>query len=74
MLGYSPRVTNMMLEVKNFTKIFDSMRIRLVNQSYPPNKFFGPPIGGVRGVTYNWHPYKSPYKRFRICKNCGSEV
>ena len=40
----------MMLEVKNFTKIFDSIRIRIVNQSYPPKKYFGPPIGGVRGV------------------------
>ena len=49
----------MMLEVKNFTKIFDSMMIRIVNQSYPPKKNFGPPIGGVRvvGVTYNWYPY-----------------
>ena len=40
----------MMLEVKNFTKIFDSMRIRIVNQSYPAKKYFGPPpIGGVGG-------------------------
>ena len=57
--GYSPRITNMMLEVNNFTKIVDSMRIRIVNQSYPPNKYFGPPIRGVRGVggTSYWHPY-----------------
>ena len=41
----------MMLEVNNFTKIFDSMRIRIVNQSYPPKKFFGPPIVGVMGVS-----------------------
>ena len=42
----------MMLEVKNFTILFDSMRIRIFNQSYPPNKFFGPPhgIGGVGGL------------------------
>ena len=40
----------MMLEVKNFTKIFDSMRIRIVNQSYPPKKYFGPPIGGLGGL------------------------
>ena len=49
----------MMLRVKNFTQKFDSMRIRIVNQSYPPKRYFGPPIGGVRGVgvTYNWYPY-----------------
>ena len=36
----------MILEVNSFPKIFDSR----VNQAYPPKKYFGPPIGGVRGV------------------------
>ena len=36
----------MILEVDSFQKIFDSR----VNQAYPPKKYFGPPIGGVRGV------------------------
>ena len=59
----------MILEVNSFPKIFDSR----VNQAYPPKKYFGPPIGGVRGVggTSNQHPYQSFYRGFRICKNLG---
>ena len=33
--GYFPRITNMILEFNSLPKIFDSMRIRIVNQSYP---------------------------------------
>ena len=53
------------------------MAIRIVNQLYPPKKYFGPlnkysgpPIGGVRGVrgTSNQPTYKSITRRFRICK------
>ena len=43
----------MMLKVKNFTEIFDSMRIRIVNQSYPPKNTLAPlsPLGvRVRGL------------------------
>ena len=40
---YSPIITNMILEVKSFPKIFDSMGIRIVNQSDPPkNTLSGP--------------------------------
>ena len=51
-MGYSPRVTKMILEVRNFTKIIYSLRIRIVNQSYPPNKFFGPPNKGLEVQGY----------------------
>ena len=39
----------------------------------PPKKYFGPPIGGVRGVwgTSNQPPYYSFYRGLRICKNLG---
>ena len=39
----------------------------------PPKKYFGPSIGGVRGVggTSNWHPYYSLIRRLGICKNIG---
>ena len=53
-MGYSPRITNMILDVNSLPKIFDSIRIRIVNQSCPPKKYFGPPIGGVRGVGGTW--------------------
>ena len=49
-LGYSPRMTKIILKVKSLPKIFDSMEIRMANQSYPPKKYFGHPIEGVRGV------------------------
>ena len=57
-LGYSSEINNMILEVNSFPKIFYSMGIRKVNQSYPPKKLLWPPIGGVSGVrrTANWHP------------------
>ena len=48
--GYSPRITEVLFKVKSFINIFDSMGVRIVNQSYPQKKYFGPPIGGVRGV------------------------
>ena len=49
-LEYSPRFTNMILEVKSLPKIFDSMSIRTVYQSYPPTETLWPPMGWVRGV------------------------
>ena len=49
--GYSPKITEMLLEVKSFINIFDSMGVRMVNQSYPPAKnTLAPYRGGVRGV------------------------
>ena len=55
-MGYSPRITNVILEVNSFPKIVDSMGIRRVNQAYPSNKYFGPPIGGVKGVRGTSNP------------------
>ena len=44
--GYSPRITYMILEVNSLPKIFDSIRIRIVNQSCPAKKYFGG-LGGL---------------------------
>ena len=57
--GYSLRIIDMILEVNSLPKIFDSIRIIIVNRSCPPKKYFGPLIMGVRGVevTYNWPHY-----------------
>ena len=43
-------MNKIILEVKSFPKIFDSIGIGMVNQSYPIKKYFGDPIGGVKGV------------------------
>ena len=57
--GYSPRITSMILEVNSLPKIFDSIRIKIVNQLCPLKYFGLPPIGGAMGVgvTYDWHPF-----------------
>ena len=35
LLHYSPRITSILVKVNSLPKIFDSMRIRIVNESYP---------------------------------------
>ena len=45
-LGYSLRITCMILEVKSSPKIFDSMGIRRINKSYPPKILWPPNRGG----------------------------
>ena len=42
---YSPRITNMILEVIRLPKLFDSTRIRIVNQSCPPKNTLTPHRG-----------------------------
>ena len=63
-VGDSPRNTNMILEVKCFPNIFDSIGFRRVNQTYPQKNILAPLTRGVRGVsgTFN-QPTSSNFMR-----------